>query len=91
MDLFEHQAAGADLGPRPGPRFVRQLRMGLAAAPHEKDVHAANAALGLPSKFEWKRPSLLRGGYVRELAAASGPHIHGGGGDFLIDCRWRVR
>ncbi len=41
------------------------------------------AALGLPSKFEWKRPLLLRGGYVRELAVASYPHIHGGGGDFL--------
>ncbi len=41
------------------------------------------SALGLPSKFEWKRPlMLLRGGYVRELAAASYPHIHGGGGDF---------
>ena len=25
---------------------------------------------------------LLRGGYVRELAAASDPHIHGDGGDF---------
>ncbi len=44
------------------------------------------AALGLPSKFEWKRPLLLllRDGYVRELAVASYPHIHGGGGDFPL-------
>ena len=39
------------------------------------------SAEGLPSKFEWERPLLLRGGYVRELAAASHPHIHGGSGD----------
>ncbi len=37
--------------------------------------------LGLPSDFvgNWL---LLRCGYVRELAAASYPHIHGSGGDF---------
>ncbi len=40
------------------------------------------SAKGLPSKFEWKMLLLFRGGYVRELAAASYPHIHGGGSDF---------
>jgi len=39
--------------------------------------------LGLPSKFVRKELLLLCGGYVRELAPASYPHIHGGGGDFL--------
>ncbi len=38
--------------------------------------------LGLPSDFVRKGLLLLRGGYVRELAAASYPHIHCGGGDF---------
>ena len=47
--------------------------------------------MGLPSKFEWKRSLLLRGGYVRELAVASYPHIHGDGDNFSFDCRWCVR
>ncbi len=38
--------------------------------------------MGLPSDFVRKVLLLLRSGYVRELAAASYPHIHGGGGDF---------
>ncbi len=41
-----------------------------------------SSAVGLPSKFEWKWFLLLRGGYVRELATASYPHIQFGGGDF---------
>jgi hypothetical protein len=39
--------------------------------------------LGLPSNFVAKRLLLLRSGYVRELAAASYPHIHCSGGGFL--------
>ncbi len=44
-------------------------------------VHAMSD-MGLPSDFEGKRLLLLRCGYVRELAAASYPHIDGGGGNF---------
>ena len=58
---------------------------GVALAP------ATIARMGLPSKFEWKRPLMLRGGYVRELAAASYPHIHRWRRWFSFDCRWRVR
>ncbi len=39
-------------------------------------------SLGLPSDFVRKGLLLLRSGYVRELAAASYPHIQCGGGDF---------
>ncbi len=45
-------------------------------------VRPSMAALGLPSDFVRKGLLLLRSGYVRELAAASYPHIHCGGGDF---------
>ncbi len=38
--------------------------------------------MGLPSNFVRKELLLLRSGYVRELASASYPHIHCGGGDF---------
>ena len=48
-----------------------------------KPSGTTTAALGLPSKFVRKELLLLCGGYVRELAPASYPHIHGGGGDFL--------
>ncbi len=37
---------------------------------------------GLPSDFVRKGLLLLRSGDVRELAAASYPHIHCDGGDF---------
>ncbi len=40
------------------------------------------SGLGLPSDFVRKGLLLLRSGYVRELAAASYPHIQCGGGDF---------
>ena len=40
------------------------------------------SAQGLPSDFVRKGPLVLRSGYVRELAAASYPHIHCGVGDF---------
>ena len=39
------------------------------------------AGLGLPSDFVRKGLVLLLGGYVGDLAAASYPHIHRGGGD----------
>jgi len=39
------------------------------------------SAMGLPSDFV-RKVLLLRSGYVWELAAASYPHIHCGGGDF---------
>ena len=49
---------------------------------HEPDillrVSRIKAASGLPSNFVRKRLLLLRGGYVRELAAASYPHIQCG-------------
>ncbi len=40
---------------------------------------ARRSPLGLPSDFVRKGLLLLRSGYVRELAAASYPHIHCGG------------
>ena len=40
------------------------------------------SVVGLPSDFVRKGLLLLRGGYVRELAVASYPHIQCGGGDF---------
>ncbi len=42
----------------------------------------AMSEMGLPSDFLRKGLLLLRSGYVRELAAASYPHIQCGGGDF---------
>ncbi len=48
---------------------------GLASNPSRR------AALGLPSDFV-RKMLLLRSGYVRELAAASYPHIQCGGSDF---------
>jgi hypothetical protein len=42
-------------------------RIPVIGTPH---LNRARTALGLPSKFEWKRLLLLRGGYVRELAVA---------------------
>ncbi len=44
-------------------------------------VKALTSVVGLPSDFV-RKGLLLRSGYVRELAAASYPHIHGSGGDF---------
>ena len=46
---------------------------------------AVMSASGLPLNFVRKRLLLLRSGYVRELAPASYPHIHGGGDDFSRD------
>ncbi len=43
---------------------------------------ASESHLGLPSDFVRKGLLLLRGVYVRELAATSYPHIQSGGGDF---------
>ncbi len=40
------------------------------------------SGMGLPSDFARKGLLLLCSGDVRELAAASYPHIHCGGGDF---------
>ncbi len=47
------------------------------------DPGSLTSASGLPSDFVRKGLLLLRSGYVRELAAASYPHIQCGGGDFL--------
>ncbi len=57
---------------------------------------AVMSAVGLPSDFVRKGLLVLRSGYVRELAAASYPHIHRGGGDFPFiaggGCGgWRLR
>ncbi len=52
---------------------------------YAKHVHGGPAGmtgLGLPSDFVRKVLLLLHSGYVRELAAASYPHIQCSGGDF---------
>ena len=61
------------------PDTLETLRVGTYS---DKHPASSESGMGLPSKFEWKMLLLLYGGYVRELAAASYPHIHGGSGDF---------
>ncbi len=48
------------------------------------DIHGLDADIGFGSTIEFREEELLllRSGYVRELALASYPHIHCGGGDF---------
>ena len=62
-----------------------QQRIRISRADRTKRIYGHRigiSALGLPSDFVRKKLLLLRGGDVRELAAASYPHIHCGGGDF---------
>ncbi len=58
---------------------ARALRVG--TCPDRRPASSTSGS-GLPSDFVRKGLLLLRSGYVRELAAASYPHIRCGGGDF---------
>ncbi len=63
----------------PGAGAIHPIRFGLISDNHGSDAH-----FGLGSTIEFREEELLllRSGYVRELALASYPHIHCGGGDF---------
>ncbi len=63
------------------PRTALYFSCGLQAG-----INGTEANFGFGSTIEFREEELLllRSGYVRELALASYPHIHCGGGDFPL-------